>query len=191
MPNYRTNLTVNGETFATLQDILPDKPKKLDILFIGKTPVEVSVNAGHYFQGKQGKRFWSILCNNNILKVKQNTFEDENLLEHNYGITDLVKKPHPFNDEPSPGEYKAGLSHLMSIIDKYTPNVIVFVYKGVLDNILKYNFNIHKKSDYGLNKELNSVMNTNVFVFPMPATPCTKEQSIKAMEDLKQLLSIS
>jgi mismatch-specific thymine-DNA glycosylase len=191
MPSYKTNLTVDGETFATLKDILPDHSKPLDILFIGKTPVEVSVNAGHYFQGRQGKMFWGILRSNNILKVKPNTYEDENLLDHNYGITDLVKKPHPFNSEPSPDEYKAGLSRLMSIINKHKPKIIVFVYKGVLDNILKYNYSVNNKSLYGLNKSLGNIFKSNVFVFPMPGTPCTREQSLKAITDLKQLLSNS
>ena len=183
--NYRIQMTVNDESFQTLADILPVDPKPLDILFIAKTPAPVSVEAGHYFQGKQGKMFWNKLQNHRILTVMAGTYEDENLLAHNYGITDIVKKPRNYGNEPTPEEYKDGLDHTLTIISSYTPKVLIFIYKAVLDNILKYAFSYPTKSHYGFNPHLASLFHSKVFVFPMPGTPCTREQAHRLMTELK------
>lgn len=181
-------MTVNDESFQTLADILPVDPKPLDILFIAKTPAPVSVEAGHYFQGKQGKMFWNKLQNHRILTVMAGTYEDENLLAHNYGITDIVKKPRNYGNEPTPEEYKSGLDHIMTKIAKYTPKIIVFVYKAVLDNILKYAFMSSTKSQYGFNTSLTTLFISKVFVFPMPGTPCTREQAQISMTEFRHEL---
>jgi uracil-DNA glycosylase len=94
--NFKATIEVGGQSFETLADILPANSGKLKILFIGKTPMQESVDVGHYFQGKHGKFFWNKLANYNILTTKEGTFEDENLLDHKYGITDIVKKPRPY-----------------------------------------------------------------------------------------------
>lgn len=189
MANFRTIIVVNGQRHETLEDILPDPTKPLDILFIAKTPATKSVAAGHYFQGRQGQMFWNKLKEHNILKVRPNTFEDENLLDNNFGLTDIVKVPRDFGNEPSHDEYKAGLNRILTTIKSYKPRVIVFVYKRVLDNILRHGFNWTERSDYGFNKNLQQLFDSKVFVFPMPGTPCTASQATIAMTELKQALS--
>jgi mismatch-specific thymine-DNA glycosylase len=185
--NYQTTIKISGEEFKTLEDIIP-KNGKVKILFIAKTPALKSVDKGHYFQGRQGKMFWNKLVNSGLLKIEPNTFEDENLLNHNYGITDIVKKPRNFGNEPSDDEYQNGYKRIEKIIKEHDTDVIVFVYKKVLDKILKIAHGINDKSDYGLNKNLKNLFGTNVFVFPMPGTPCTKEKADKAMNDLKKII---
>ncbi len=185
--NYQATIKINGEEFKTLEDILPENGK-LKILFIAKTPALNSVEKGHYFQGRQGKMFWNKLINSGLLKIRPNTFEDENLLDHNYGITDIVKKPRNYGNEPSNDEYQSGYDRIERIIERHDTDVIVFVYKKVLDNILKIAHGITEKSNYGLNKKLNNRFGTNVFVFPMPGTPCTKKEAERAMEDLKKII---
>ncbi|MFW9989634.1 MAG: uracil-DNA glycosylase family protein, partial [Candidatus Odinarchaeota archaeon] len=146
--------------------------------FIGKTPAPISVEKGHYFQGKQGKMFWNKLIEYDILSIRTRTYEDENLIENNYGITDIVKEPKPFGLEPTNEEYQSGLKKIEKIIEKYKADVIVFVYKKVLDNILKMRFNFTSKSNYGMNSNLDDLLGAKVFVFPMPGTPCSKQQLI-------------
>jgi len=187
MTNFRTTITIAGKQHDTLMDILPDKAS-MKILFIAKTPAEVSVKAGHYFQGKQGKMFWKKLSEYNILKVPNGMFEDECLLSNNFGITDIVKIPRNYGDEPSDEEYKNGLQRILSIINTRKPKVIVFVYKRVLDNIVRLNFNVQTKSNYGFNPELEKYFNSKVFAFPMPGTPCKTADAIKLMTELKNLL---
>lgn len=187
MTTFKTKITVDGRQHETLADILPVSGN-LEILFIAKTPATVSVEAGHYFQGKQGTMFWNRLSEYNILKVANGKFADECLLTNKYGITDIVKVPRDYGNEPSDEEYKQGLQRILSTIEKFKPTVIVIVYKKVLDNIVKLNFGITTKSNYGFNPQLDKYFNSKTFVFPMPGTPCTKEQAVQSMTKLKQLL---
>ena len=188
MSSFKTIITINGQKHETLKDILPVPTKTLDILFIAKTPALKSVAAGHYFQGHHGRMFWNRLKDYNILKVRPNTFEDENLIENNFGLTDIVKVPRDFGNEPINDEYIEGVDRIMQIISKYKPRVLVFVYKRVLDNILLHRFNYSNNTEYGFNKGLEKFFNSRVFIFPMPGTPCTKAQATIAMTQLKQLL---
>jgi len=185
MKNFRTEIIVNGVKYSTLMDILPEKGK-LEILFIAKTPAPISVDAGHYFQGKQGTMFWNKLNEYEILEVPYGKFADEYLLSNNYGITDIVKVPREFGNEPSKEEYIEGLNRILEIIKKYEPKIIVFVYKKVLDKILIYNFKISEKSKYGFNPKYEQLFNSKVFVFPMPGTPCTTYEAEISMNELKK-----
>ncbi|HQZ26425.1 MAG TPA: uracil-DNA glycosylase family protein [Flavobacterium sp.] len=185
--NYRIGISIDGKNVETLSDILP-KDKELKILFIAKTPATLSVKVGHYFQGQQGTMFWNMLKKSGILKVKPNTYDDENLLDNKFGITDIVKVPRDYGNEPSIEEYKEGLIKINEIINKFHSKILVFVYKGVLDNILKHQFNIKQKSDYGFNPHLDKLFGSIVFVFPMPGTPCKKENADLYMKELKKIV---
>jgi len=184
MTNFKTTVKVNGELHETLKDILPSEKQKLKILFIAKTPALKSVQAGHYFQGRQGQMFWNKLKENGLLTVRPNTYEDENLLENDYGITDIVKVPRNYGNEPTEEEYKQGLNRILQTIQIYNPKVIVFVYTKVLDNILSLGFGKYFNTEYGFNSTAEPLFKSKVFVFPMPGTPCTRQQAIKAMEEL-------
>jgi mismatch-specific thymine-DNA glycosylase len=183
--DYQTVIHVDGKEVKTLADILPNE-KKMKILFIAKTPTPISVEKGHYFQGHQGKMFWNKLIDYNILSVKSGTFEDENLLDHQYGITDIAKVPRSFGNEPSKKEYQEGLERIEKLTDDYKAEILVFVYKGVLDNILKIAHGINKKSRYGMNNDLESLFGAKIFVFPMPGTSCTSEEADSSMIKLKK-----
>ena len=187
MKNYQIEITVDGKKHKTLSDILPDNGN-LDILFIAKTPAPTSVDKGHYFQGRQGTMFWNKLSEFDILKVPYGQYADNYLLSNNYGITDIVKIPKSYGNEPSNEEYKQGLSRILDVIEKYNPKVIVFVYKKVLDNIIKLSFGISDKSDYGFNSKLDEYFKSKVFVFPMPGTPCKREQATQSMSELKKVI---
>ena len=185
--NYKTKIKIDGKEIETLSDIIPNN-KTLKILFIAKTPALKSVEIGHYFQGRQGKSFWNRLIEYNILNAKPGTFEDENLIEHNYGITDIVKIPRNYGDEPSDYEYINGLKRIQKIIKKNKPEIIIFVYKRVLDKILKYVYPIKIKSKYGFNENLENFFGAKIFVFPMNGTPCPKSDIIKYMNELKNTI---
>lgn len=186
--NFKTKVIIDGKTYETLADILPEKGQ-LDILFIAKTPATVSVNAGHYFQGRHGRMFWNKLAEYNILTVPHGQFEDEFLIANNYGLTDIVKVPRDYGNEPSDQEYLNGLQRILALIVKHKPKVIVFVYKAVLDNIIRLCFGLHSKAKYGFNEQFDEYFNSKIFVFPMPGTPCTTAESITAMTALQKLIT--
>lgn len=186
--SHKIKISVDGKSHDTLADILPDEGQ-LEILFIAKTPATVSVNAGYYFQGRQGRMFWNKLADYNILKVPYGKFEDDYLLTNNYGLTDIVKVPRDYGNEPSDEEYRNGLHRILNLIENHKPKVIVFIYKGVLDNITRLKFGLSSKANYGFNSQLDKLFGSKVFVFPMPGTPCTKEESLTSMNELEKLIT--
>jgi G:T/U-mismatch repair DNA glycosylase len=179
-------IQVNGSNVRTLQDILPSPPG-LRVLFVAKTPAPTSVAAGHYFQGRQGRMFWNRLTKYGLLHPTTG-YEDDSLVSHGFGITDIVKVPREFGNEPSDEEYRAGVDRILELIAVHKPEVVVFVYKRVLDKVLKLRFGLYERSDYGSNPDLDRHFGARVFVFPMPGTPCTSVQADEAMRALAQIL---
>ena len=182
---HRIQIQKEGKTYDTLEDILPSDSLKLDMLIIGKVPAPESVKAGHYFQGRQGKTMWNKLTSYEILK-KNTLYHDDSLLHSKIGITDIVKVPREYGNEPSSSEYSEGKKRIISIIDKYKPKVVFFVYKPVLEHFVSLLCEII----YGFNENLTEYFNgCKVFLFPMPGTRgATKDIIEKAMTDLKKYL---
>lgn len=175
-------LTVEGREFRTLRDLLPESPG-LNILFVAKTPAPESVQKGHYFQGKQGCSFWKILKQYRILGPTAG-FEDDALLQHGYGLTDIAKEPRTFGHEPSVEEYQAGARRILELIRVHRPKITVFVYKRVLDKIIEFEFGITKRATYGFNQQVERYFGCKVFAFPLPGTSCTRELAKAAMDEL-------
>jgi hypothetical protein len=122
------------------------------------------------------------------LKVPIGEFADDFLLRNKFGITDIVKVPRDYGNEPTNLDYKDGLNRILGLINKHKPKVILFVYKRVLDKILDLSFGHKSKSRYGFNAELDKYFKSKVFVFPMPGTPCTRELAIKSMNELQNII---
>ena len=181
-------ITIDGRQVRTLRDILPDKPG-LHVLFVAKTPAPVSVKAGHYFQGTQGRMFWNRLKEYGLLRPTTE-FEDDSLLEHGYGLTDIVKVPRAYGNEPSDAEYRAGLARILDLVRLHRPKVVVFVYKRVLDQILRFGFGVGTKASYGFNPAVEGQFGTRVFAFPLPGTPCTAAQAVAAMKELVKVCGV-
>jgi len=183
LQNFRISMQVNGERFETLADILPDSGS-LDILIISKAPAPISVEAGHYFQGRQGQVFWKRLKQAGILTTKPGEYEDEALLRHRIGLMDIVKKPKGYGNEPTIEEYRQGIDRIMHALFTYQPQILIFVYKKVLDQLLKHGLREKVNTNYGFNDHLEHLFKAKVFVFPMPGTPCSKEVAEQTMEQL-------
>jgi G:T/U-mismatch repair DNA glycosylase len=180
-------ITINGREVLTLADILPSQPG-LKALFVAKTPALKSVEAGHYFQGTQGKAFWNKLKEHGILHPTT-VYEDDSLLNHSYGLTDIVKVPRDYGNEPSDDEYRQGAGRILELVRTHQPTVIVFVYKRPLDKLLQHQFNRHSRTSYGFNPDLEQLFGARVFVFPMPGTPCPQAQATQAMQELAAALT--
>lgn len=183
MGNYQVAFQSHGREVMTLEDILPEEPG-LKLLFIAKVPTPDSVAAGHYFQGNHGKMLWNKLKNYGVLNVPRGEKEDEHLLRHGYGMIDIVKGPRNFGKEPRLQEYMEGIPRLFNILEMHKPKLIIFVYKKVLDKILYWRFRINDKSKYGFNEAYESLFGCSVFVFPMPGTPCERNDADRHMKKL-------
>ena len=184
--NHKVLYHQNEMEFETLEDILPEKNVHLDMIIVGKVPSPVSVNAGHYFQGKHGKALWNKLVEYGILK-KITAYHDDSLLKNDIGITDLVKKTRYTDNEPSMEEYRSGKERLDFIVTTYQPKVLFFVYKRALEACVPF----LSKIQYGFNDNLNCHFNgSRVFLFPMPGTGKVTKSIIEAsLTSLKQYLT--
>jgi TDG/mug DNA glycosylase family protein len=123
---HRTTIEIDGRPVETLADLPPLRDR---LLFVGLNPSPVSVDAGHYHQGKLGRTFWDRLIRATILPA-DTVIEsaDDALLAAGHGITDLLKTP-TARDDASDGTLTAGVGPLWQKIAIWRPAAVVFVYK--------------------------------------------------------------
>jgi TDG/mug DNA glycosylase family protein len=123
---HRASMLVRGETTETLVDLPPLRDR---LLFVGLNPSPVSVEAGHYHQGRLGRTFWRRLMIAGVLPPGTPIeTADDALMEAGHGITDLRKEPTP-RDDGSDAELTAGVGPLWQKIAIWRPGAVVFVYK--------------------------------------------------------------
>jgi TDG/mug DNA glycosylase family protein len=117
---------VDGAATRTLVDLPPLRDR---LLFVGLNPSPVSVEAGHYHQGRLGRTFWRRLVLARVLPFGTAVeVADEALVAAGHGITDLHKRPSP-RDDASDAELTAGVGPLWQKIAIWRPAAVVFIYK--------------------------------------------------------------
>jgi TDG/mug DNA glycosylase family protein len=123
---HRTTLVIDGVPVETLADLPPLRDR---LLFVGLNPSSVSVDAGHYFQGRLGRAFWERLMVAQILP-KNTPIEtaDDALVAVGHGVTDLLKVPSA-RDTATDDQLRAGVGPLWQKIAIWRPAAVVFVYK--------------------------------------------------------------
>lgn len=174
---YREETLWDGKIIQTLKDILPVPMK---VLFVGLNPSPVSVKAGHYHQGRLGKKFWGRVIKYKIMEGVIEGREDERLSTYGYGITDIAKKPTSRAKDLTENDYNLGQVILREKIRSYNPKVVAFIYKKAAEKLLGRSF----RNQFGLLQE--RIENAKVFLFPAPYAP-EKDES-KYMTDLKRLI---
>ena len=124
-PHLATTL-VEGQHVATLADLPPLRDR---LLFVGLNPSPISVDAGHYHQGRLGHQFWRRLIQAEIL-IAGTPLEaaDDALVAAGHGITDLIKDPTP-RDVATDAQLTAGVGPLWQKVAIWRPAAVIFVYK--------------------------------------------------------------
>lgn len=123
---HRTTILVRGVATETLADLPPLRDK---LLFVGLNPSPVSVEAGHYFQGRLGRTFWRRLMTAGILPADTAIESaDDALVAAGHGLTDLLKEP-TARDDATDAVLRAGVGPLWQKIALWRPAAVVFVYK--------------------------------------------------------------
>ncbi len=167
-----------GIEISTLRDIIPEP---LTLLFVGLNPSPVSVTAGHYHQGRLGKRFWAMLEAFGILPhPPAGAFHDDLLEERGFGITDLAKLPTPRATGLTREDVELGREHLMDKILRLKPRIVCSVYKSVLETLIG-----HKLPGFGYMHE--TIGESRLFALPFPYRP--REQVERHMQELKTMLA--
>jgi len=124
--SHRVTIDVDGVPTETLADLPPLRDR---LLFVGLNPSPVSVEAGHYFQGRLGRALWARLIRAEILPASTEiATADDALVAAGHGVTDLHKRPSP-RDDASDAELRAGVGPLWHKVSVWRPAAVVFVYK--------------------------------------------------------------
>src|SRR6266545_3731186 len=90
---HRELIVVGGHSTEALADLPPLRDR---LLFVGLNPSPVSVEAGHYHQGRLGRTFWRRLMLAAVLPpATPIETADDALVAAGHGITDLLKTPSP------------------------------------------------------------------------------------------------
>jgi G:T/U-mismatch repair DNA glycosylase len=120
------HIVLAGRSTETLADLPPLRDR---LLFVGLNPSLVSVEAGHYHQGRLGRTFWRRLMLAGILPAATPIeTADDALVAAGHGITDLLKAPTP-RDEATDRQLTAGVGPLWQKIAIWRPAAVVFIYK--------------------------------------------------------------
>ena len=124
--DVRRRLAVDDTSLETLPDVAP---KPGGVLLVGINPAPVSVAAGHYYQGRLGRRLWRRLTQIGLLHDPIDGAEDEAFAATGHGLTDIVKRPTRSRAELSEDELAAGAEALRQKIREWQPGLVVFAFK--------------------------------------------------------------
>lgn len=115
-----------GEPVETLEDLL--RPG-LTAVCVGINPSLVSVEKGHYYQGRAGQRFLGRLRRVGLLPTAFEGYEDDAAFAAGTGFTDIVKRPTRSSKELRADEFRHGRRALLEKLESCTPELVIFTYK--------------------------------------------------------------
>lgn len=156
---------MQGKRFIQFEGSLPDiLPTPGGILLIGINPSPVSVEAGHYYQGRLGKRLWGRLAKINLLRDTTPGAEDEAFARAGHGLTDIVMRPSPSANDLAHEEFVKGAASLRGKTRAWKPGLILFSFKEPAVRL------IGKKVQPGVCGEIENVP---AFLLSGPYAPST------------------
>lgn len=118
-------------------ETLPDiPPKPGGVLLVGINPAPVSVAAGHYYQGRLGRRLWRRLESIGLLRDPSPGAEDDAFARKGHGLTDLVKRATTSSAELAGSELAAGVEVLRTKIREWRPGLILFAFSEPAKRLL-------------------------------------------------------
>jgi TDG/mug DNA glycosylase family protein len=122
-PRKPTKEEIQAAVGKTVTDVIaPD----LNVLFCGINPSLYSTVVNRHF-ARPGNRFWRTLHLAGFTDRLLNPFEDELLLQHGYGITNMVDRATARADELAPAELLAGRQKLADKVAHYRPRFLAIL----------------------------------------------------------------
>jgi double-stranded uracil-DNA glycosylase len=133
----------------------------LKVLFCGINPGLYTAAIGHHF-GRPGNRFWPTLYRAGFTTRLLSPYEERQLLEWGYGITNVVNKATAAADELTKQELTAGGQRLVGLIEEYRPRYFALLGIGAY----RVAFGKPKAS---LGRQDATIAGTVVWVLPNPS----------------------
>ena len=122
-PRRPTRAEVLAAAGKTVPDVIASR---LSVLFCGINPGLYSGATGHHF-ARPGNRFWPVLHAAGFTPRILKPWEERELLEWGYGITNLVARATATAAELSKEEFVAGAKRLERKVKRYRPEWVVVV----------------------------------------------------------------
>lgn len=119
-----TRKPTKEELLAAKDKTVPDViAHGLRVLFCGINPGLYTAVVGHHF-ARPGNRFWPALYRAGFTSRLLSAFEEQELLESGYGITNVVARATATAAELSPEEFVEGGRRLAAKVRRYRPNFV-------------------------------------------------------------------
>ena len=122
-PTKQQLLAAHGKTLPDV--IAPD----LKVLFCGINPGLYTAAIGHHF-GRPGNRFWPTLHRAGFTPRLLSPYEEQELLQLGYGLTNVVDRATAAADELAPEEYVEGGRNLAAKLREYRPAILAVLGVG-------------------------------------------------------------
>lgn len=142
----------------TIQDVIAPN---LKVLFCGINPGLYSAAVGHNF-ARPGNRFWPAIYGAGFTDRLFSPYEERNLLEYGYGITNIVGRATASADELSKDELIKGAKELITKVRLYVPAYLAVVGLTAYRTAFK-----SPKAMIGLQEE--KIDNTLIWILPNPS----------------------
>lgn len=130
---FRAHLDWLGQTVETLADVPPERG---GVLLVGINPAPASVAAGHYYQGRIGRRLWARLERVGLLTDPIPGAEDHAFRAAGHGLTDLVKRPTASAQELQQSELAIGAEIVRAKIQEWQPGLVLFAFKAAARHLV-------------------------------------------------------
>ncbi len=119
-PCKPTKDEISAAVGKTVPDIIaPD----LHVLFCGINPSLYSAAVGHHF-ARPGNRFWPTLYGAGFTERLLTPYEDRDLLQLGYGLTNIAERATARADQLDPKELVAGQQQLAAKLQRYQPKFL-------------------------------------------------------------------
>jgi len=118
-----TSEEIIAATGKTVSDIIAPN---LRVLFCGINPSVYSAAVGHHF-ARPGNRFWRSLHNAGFTNRLLSPFEDRDLLQFGYGLTNIVDRATARADQLAPEELIQGQQQLSAKVQQYQPRFLAIL----------------------------------------------------------------
>jgi double-stranded uracil-DNA glycosylase len=145
-------------TSKTVPDVIAPQ---LRVLFCGINPGLYTAAVGHHF-ARPGNRFWPALYASGFTERLLSPFEERELLQSGYGITNVVSRATATADLLTKEEIVGGGARLIRKVRRYQPRVLAVLGVGVYRDA----FN-HPKAVVGRQNQM--IGNTILWVLPNPS----------------------
>ena len=142
----------------TVRDVIAPR---LRVLFCGINPGLYTAAVGHHF-ARPGNRFWPALYAAGFTDRLVSPFDERELLESGYGITNVVMRTTATADELSRDEMRDGGRRLVVKIRKYQPRVLAVLGLGAYRSAFE-----RPKAVIGRQEEM--LGETIIWVLPNPS----------------------